>query len=117
MMDSEILINYFYYGKRYPIERVNVISEIQLACSQIKAIAAEIEVAIDRNTINRALNRLQTQLLDGYNLLILEAMQKAQINSIITDDGDYVTVSNIKVFTANKSVIAAAKNQSKLITR
>lgn len=49
--------------------------------------------------------------------MILEAMDKAGINQVITDDGDYVTVSGIKVFTANKNAIAAARNQGKLITR
>lgn len=105
------------YRHNYPQDRSNVIFEIQLACLQVKAIAAEIEISIENKTINQALNRLQTQLLDGYDLLILEAMQEAKINSIITDDGDYVTVPNIRIFTANKNVITAARNQGKLVIR
>ncbi|TAE94775.1 MAG: hypothetical protein EAZ79_22025 [Oscillatoriales cyanobacterium] len=49
--------------------------------------------------------------------LILEAMDKAGVVQVITDDGDYVTVPGIKVFTANHNVITAARNQGKLITR
>jgi hypothetical protein len=52
-----------------------------------------------------------------YDLMILEAMDKAGINQVITDDGDYVTVPRIKVFTANQNAIAAARSQGKLITR
>lgn len=44
-------------------------------------------------------------------------MEKAGIVQVITDDGDYVTVPGIKVFTANRNVIEAARNQGKLITR
>ncbi|CAD5950853.1 hypothetical protein NO976_02793 [Planktothrix agardhii] len=33
------------------------------------------------------------------------------------DDGDYVTVPTIRVFTANNNVISAARHQGKLVTR
>lgn len=49
--------------------------------------------------------------------MILEAMARAGIDKIITDDGDYVTVPGIKVFTANQNAIASARSQRKLITR
>ena len=49
--------------------------------------------------------------------MILEAMDKAGINQVITDDGDYVTVPGIEVFTANQNAIASARSQGKLITR
>lgn len=44
-------------------------------------------------------------------------MKQESVNKIITDDGDYVTVPGIQVFTANPGAIAAATNQGKLITR
>jgi hypothetical protein len=44
-------------------------------------------------------------------------MDKAGVTQIITDDGDYVTVPGIKVFTANSGAIAAAKSQGKLLIR
>ncbi len=105
------------YRHNYPQERANVISEIQLVCSQVELIATEVKILVDNQITHSALNRLQTQLLDGYDLLIVEAMKLANINSIITDDGDYITVPNIQVFTANNSVINTAQNQGKLIVR
>ncbi len=105
------------YRHNYPNERANVVSEIQLACSQVKSIAVEVEISINENTTHQALNRLQTQLLDGYDLMILEAMKKHNIDKIITDDGDYVTVPDIQVFTANNNVINTAQQQGKLVTR
>ena len=85
--------------------------------SQVKSFATEINILVNNQVTDSALNRLQTQLLDGYDLLILEAMQRENIDSIITDDGDFITVPGIKVFTANNSVINAARNQGKLIIR
>ncbi|HAX78107.1 MAG TPA: hypothetical protein DCY88_20385 [Cyanobacteria bacterium UBA11372] len=105
------------YRHNYPGERANVIAEIQAAWSQVTSIAVSTDITVDEATTNACLNRFQTQLLDGYDLLILEAMDKAGIVQAITDDGDYVTVPGIRVFTANRNVLIAAGNQSKLLTR
>jgi len=48
---------------------------------------------------------------------MVEAMTAAGVSQILTDDGDYCTVPNIQVFTANQRVIDAARQQARLITR
>jgi F420-0:gamma-glutamyl ligase-like protein len=48
---------------------------------------------------------------------MLEGMKAKAIQKIITDDGDFVTVPGIMVFTANHNVIEAAKAQDKLVKR
>ncbi|MDF0551565.1 hypothetical protein [Kamptonema sp. UHCC 0994] len=105
------------YRHNYSTERANVVAEVVAAWSQVTSIAVSTDVTVDETTTNASLTRFQTQLLDGYDLLILEAMDKAGIVQVITDDGDYVTVPGIKVFTANRNVITTARNQGKLITR
>lgn len=105
------------YRHNYPAERANVIAEIQAAWSQVTSIAVSTDITVDEATTNSALTRFSTQPLDGYDLLILEAMDKAGIVQVITDDGDYVTVPGIRVFTANQNVLTAARNKSKLLTR
>jgi hypothetical protein len=55
--------------------------------------------------------------LDGYDSLIIHAAQTANIDQIITDDIDFVTVPDITVFTANRNVLSAAKSQNRLLTR
>jgi predicted nucleic acid-binding protein len=105
------------YRHNYPTERVKVVTEVQSAWSQVTSTAVCTDVLVNEETSEAALTRFQTQLLDGYDLLILEAMDKANIAQIITDDGDYVTVPGIKVFTANNGAIAAARNQGKLLVR
>ncbi|MEH1892181.1 MAG: hypothetical protein V7K92_22925 [Nostoc sp.] len=89
------------YRHNFPTERAKVVAEVQTAWSQVISSSVCTDVLVSEQTSNAALNRFQTQLLDGYDLLILEAMYKAGVTKIITDDGDYVTVPGIKVFTAN----------------
>lgn len=105
------------YRHNYPTERAKVTSEIEIAWSQVISIAASTDITINETLTNAALKRFNTQILDGYDLMILEAMDKAGIDKVITDDGDYVTVPGIKVFTANQNAITSARSQGKLITR
>jgi len=105
------------YRHNYPAERANVVAEIKAAWSQVTSMAVSTEITIDEATTNSALTRFSTQPLDGYDLLILAAMDNAGIIQVITDDGDYVTVPGIRVFTGNQNVIIAARNQSKLLIR
>lgn len=55
--------------------------------------------------------------VDGYDLFMAEMALKNGITQIITDDGDYATVSGLTVFTANQKVIQAASLVNKLISR
>ena len=105
------------YRHNFPAERAKVVAEVQAAWSQVTSSAVCTDVLVSEETSNAALTRFQTQLLDGYDLLILEAMDKAGVTQIITDDGDYATVPGIQVFTANSGAIAAAKSKGKLLVR
>ncbi len=106
------------YRHNYPDERKKVVREIMTAWSQVRSIAAPLDFTINEAVTNSALLRLQSQALDGYDLLfMLEAMKKEGITQIITDDGDFSTVEGISVFTANSNIIRAAKTQDRLIIR
>jgi predicted nucleic acid-binding protein len=105
------------YRHNFPVERAKVAAEVQTAWSQVISTAVCTDIMVSEDTSNAALARFQTQLLDGYDLLILEAMDKAGVTQVITDDGDYVTVPGIKVFTANYGAITAAASQGKLLIR
>jgi hypothetical protein len=82
-------------------------------------IAASADLQIKDAIARSALNRFQTQAVDGYDLLILEAISRAGAGQVrvITDDMDYATVPNIQVFTSNRNVIQAATLQGKLLRR
>jgi len=105
------------YRHNYPVERTKVVTEVETAWSQVISIAACTEIIVDETTTNTSRRRFQTHPLDGYDLLILEAMDKAGVKQIITDDSDYLTVSGIQVFTANHNAISAARRNGKLLVR
>lgn len=98
-------------------ERSRVVSEIKAAWGQVVSLADPLTVTIDAITAVAALDRLQTEKLDGYDLFILESMKNHGVVQVITDDGDFITVSGIQVFTANRNVITAARDQGKLKIR
>ncbi|MDL1977636.1 MAG: PIN domain-containing protein [Deltaproteobacteria bacterium] len=105
------------YRHNLPDERTQVIAEIQSAWGQVASLSNPLIATIDGQTANIALARFQTEKVDGYDLFILESMKNHGVVQVITDDGDFATVSGIQVFTANRNVIAAAKDQGKLKIR
>lgn len=100
-----------------PPERANVVGEIETAWHQVKELASPTALSLDETTTDSALARCKTQLVDGYDLYILESLQTAGLLQIISHDGDFCTVPGITLFTANPSVIAAATRQGKLVSR
>jgi len=98
-------------------KRGRVVSEVQAAWAQIACLAEPLTVTIDTPMATAALNRLQAEKVDGYDLFILESMRNHGVVQVITDDGDFATVPGIQVFTANRSVILAARAQGRLIIR
>lgn len=104
------------YRHNYPNERINVVSEVKSAWSQVKAFAVPVDLTVDDATTDAALNRFQTQAVDGYDLLLLEAISRAGAGKIkiITHDMDYAVVPGIQVFTSNNYVIQEANIQKKL---
>ena len=107
------------YRNDYPTERANVVAEVQFTWRRIKKIAIPIDLTVDDATTDAAINRFTTQAVDGYDLLMLEAISKAGAGTvkIITDDMDYSVVPGIEVFTSNKYVIQDAAMQKKLVRR
>jgi predicted nucleic acid-binding protein len=93
LIRSSLSKRLFFNRRDYPLERSKVVAEIASVWSQITAIAAPLELNIDSQTTNAALGRLATQLIDGYDLFILETIKKHSVTQIITDDGDYVTIT------------------------
>jgi hypothetical protein len=107
------------FRHNYPSERANVVREVQGAWSDVEALAVSADLTINDAVAQAALHRFQTQALDGYDLLILEAISRAETGQVkvMTDDVDYGTVPNIQVFTSNNNLIWQAQNQGQLIKR
>jgi predicted nucleic acid-binding protein len=105
------------FRRNYPTERTQVVKEIRSVWGQVTTLAELLDLNIDTTTTNLALARFTTQLIDGYDLFLLETMQKHAVTKVITDDGDYATVPGIQMFTANQSALNAAASQGKLRSR
>jgi predicted nucleic acid-binding protein len=105
------------YRHNIPTERSRIASEVQAAWDSVKDMAEIIPVTIDEPTTDAAVLRYQTEKVDGYDLFMLEAMTAHGVVQIITDDGDFVTVPGIRVFTANRNVVQAAQAQGKIVRR
>jgi hypothetical protein len=79
--------------------------------------AVPLGLTVDDRATDAAMAAFESRLLDGYDLLFVQAMSAAGVNQVLTDDGDYCTVPGIQVFTANRQVIEASRAQGKLLTR
>jgi len=106
------------YRHNYPAERANVIAEVESAWKQVEGLAVPIDLPVNEEITSASLARFKTQALDGYDLLILEAISRAGADQVkvITDDMDYAVVPDIQVFTINGLVIQQATAQRKLLT-
>jgi hypothetical protein len=74
-------------------------------------------MSVNATTSATVVSRLQTQRIDGYDALFLEAAATQKVSSVISDDGDFCTIAGLTLFTANSNVINAAAAQKRLITR
>ena len=85
----------------------------------MKALAMPIELTVDDKITDAAIARFKTQAVDGYDLLLLEAISRAGTGQVkvITDDMDYSVVPGIQIFTSNNYVIQEAAKQKKLLGR
>ncbi|ELS34839.1 MULTISPECIES: hypothetical protein [Pseudanabaena] len=107
------------YRNNFPTERSDVVDEVQSVWRQVEQFAVPANLMVNNQVAQSALTRFETQSLDGYDLFIIEAINRAGAGQvrIITDDQDYVTVNNIQVFTANGNAISNARRLNKLLVR
>jgi len=105
------------YRHNYPTERQNVVSEIEAACIQIKSMAKPLLVEIEEKFPANMLTKIRTQPMDGYDIIMANAISKMGVINIITDDGDYSCLPGTRVFTANPNVIQTAQGLSLVVNR
>ena len=107
------------YRHNYPEERKAIAATVKLAWSQVAMMASSADLTVDEALANVALQRLQTQALDGYDLFLLEAIDRAVVNpvQVLTDDMDYACVPGIQVYTNNVLVLTQAASQGQLLDR
>lgn len=98
-----------------PDRRSQVVAEISVAWGQVQTLSENMPYSIDKQAVSNALERIKKEMLDGYDIFILESM-KYRVKKILTDDGDFAGVAGLCVFTANRKVIDLARSQGRLIS-
>jgi predicted nucleic acid-binding protein len=99
------------------VERQQVQKIIEAAWDQMNQFSASMETSVDSARIVSAIGVLDTRPVDFIDALTLEIAAPEGITNFITDDSDFAGVADIRVFTANPDVLAAAAAQGCLITR
>jgi len=92
-----------------------VVADIHAAWAQVENLATLVDLEIDKPAVNRNTHLVFKLQMDGYDLMMVQALNRFGIEAGYIDDGDYATVPNIRLFTSNRSVIAAAGKPSKLL--
>lgn len=82
-------------------ERTTVLNEIQVAWNAISKMSACIEVNVDSSFIAGAQSIMEKGRVDPFDSFYVQTMRKNKIDYVITDDHDFVTVSNQIVVTSN----------------
>lgn len=99
-------------------ERKIVIEEIEIAWETVCNSSESFAITMDEQSSKHTFEDLKKYCLDCYDIVYLREIKKTMdVPQIITDDGDFATVSGITVFTANNTIIRAAKDAEKLIVR
>jgi predicted nucleic acid-binding protein len=106
------------YRHNYPSQRISVVDEIELAQQQMEQYTSNyLNVTVDAAMVKKALAQLRNMQIDIYDYFLVEVMKQVGITQIISDDGDFATVPDLIVFTANETAIKAAAAQGKLLRR
>src|SRR5258708_6487136 len=73
------------FRHNFPVERANVVSEVQSAWSQISSLASSMDAFVNAVMTDAAVLRFQTEAVDGYDLFLLEATSASGVIQVITD--------------------------------
>jgi hypothetical protein len=107
------------YRHNLPAERARLMQEIETAWQAVETMGKALDqpVVIDSAAAVNGLKRLKTNAMDSYDAFALNTLLSIGLNQVLTDDGDFCVVPGITLFTANRTVLAAAQAQGKLIVR
>ncbi|CAG1020969.1 hypothetical protein MTYM_00661 [Methylococcales bacterium] len=105
------------FRHQYTGHRKQVVELIKDVWGEVLCMSTQLDITLNGAFTSSALATFPTVVLDGYDLLILEAMRQKGLTQIITDDSDYASVPGITIFTANQTVVRAAQKAGKLIAR
>lgn len=89
-----------------------IVSSWECLSGMARVLRTEVDEKYD---IDQAIEILTRSQIDSYDSLIFQTMEKNDIKNVVSDDGDFATIPDVTVFTANRNVVKAAEEQGKLI--
>jgi hypothetical protein len=105
------------FRHNHAAQRTTVVTEVTTAWGVVKNIAEIIDLRVDAGMTQRVITRCHSCAMDGYDLISAEAMFQHAILQVLTDDGDFAVVGGVRLFTANRNVLTAARSQGRLLVR
>ena len=103
--------------RHVPAERAKVVGEMKAAWAQVEGMTELLDADVDAALTVESIKRITVSAVDPYDALMIEAALRAGVTQVLTDDGDFCTLSGITMFTANRGVLQAAKAAGKLVKR
>jgi hypothetical protein len=97
--------------------RQHVTAEIGSAFIQMDNIAAMLDAPVDAKATQAASIQITATPIDFVDALMLRFAANNKMAQVLTDDCDWAVVPGIQVYTANPTVLAAAKTQGRLLVR
>lgn len=91
--------------RRMSSERQKLQRIMQTTLNNVRNICKIVDFSFEQSKITEFVNSLTDHRCDIFDYMILDNCVKEQTLNIISDDSDFSTFDNIKLFTANTSVI------------
>ncbi len=91
--------------RRMSIERSKLQNIMKTTLNNVLNICRIVEFPFRLNIIDKFTNTLKEHRCDVFDYVILQNCVKTQIINVISDDSDFSTYNNIKLFTANTSTL------------
>jgi predicted nucleic acid-binding protein len=106
-----------YFRHNFPAQRIAVTTEISTAFSQVESMASAMDVMVNGDAAKNGLAHITRVPIDLDDAVMLEVALKNGVNQVLTDDCDFVGMNGITVFTANRTVLAAATATGRIKVR
>jgi PIN domain nuclease of toxin-antitoxin system len=104
------------FRHQFPTARVAIIEETDATWASVAEMAKVVYNNLDAETLKRMRTKSHACLVDGYDYILIDAIESSGLSSVLTDDSDICTVAGLTVYTANPKAIVAATNQGRLIS-
>lgn len=96
--------------------RLKVINQVASAWQVVESVGEFLRVDVDLPMVKAADIHFRNFAVDGYDTFHVELLLQQGISKVLTDDADFVGVSNLDVFTWNSTAIAEAAAAGKTLS-